>query len=172
MTTSSLEIRAEIAADYPAVHALNCAAFDTHAEARLVDHLRHSTAQHIALVAQSGEALLGYILFTPVSLSTAPQLSIMGLAPMAVQPDQQGSGIGSLLVTAGLRCCAEAGAGAVVVLGHPGYYPRFGFLPASRFGLGCNYDVPDEVFMAQELVAGYLAEASGMISYHPDFDAV
>ena len=73
----------------------------------------------------------------------------MGLAPMAVLPARQRGGIGSALVRAGLDACRQLGCTTVVVLGHPAYYPRFGFQPASRFALGCEYDVPDEAFMAE-----------------------
>jgi putative acetyltransferase len=93
----------------------------------------------------------------------------MGLAPMAVLPARQRQGIGSALVRDGLGRCRELGYEAVVVLGHPGYYPRFGFVPASRFGIGCEYDVPAEVFMALELVPGALRGKPGTIRYHPAF---
>jgi putative acetyltransferase len=93
----------------------------------------------------------------------------MGLGPMAVAPGRQNSGIGSLLVGAGLDRCRAMGAVAVVVLGHPDYYPRFGFVPASGFSIDSEYDVPDEVFMAQELVPGALRQVTGRIHYHPAF---
>lgn len=80
----------------------------------------------------------------------------MGLAPMAVAPERQRQGIGSALVRAGLDRCKEPGFGAIVVLGHPEYYPRFGFSIAKRFDIGCEYEVPDEVFMVMELQPGYL----------------
>lgn len=96
----------------------------------------------------------------------------MGLAPMAVMPAAQRRGIGSALIRSGLERCAQLGYSAVVVLGHPEYYPRFGFVPASRFGIGCEYEVPDEVFMALELEPGALTGMSGTIRYHPAFAEV
>jgi putative acetyltransferase len=90
-------------------------------------------------------------------------------APMAVAPPRQRSGIGSALVKAGLAHCKELGAVAVVVLGHPEFYPKFGFSPAARFGLKCEYDVPAEAFMAIELRAGILRGASGTVKYHAAF---
>jgi len=91
---------------------------------------------------------------------------------MAIHPDHQKKGVGKQLVEAGIRVCREAGYAGIVVLGHPEYYPRFGFQPASRFGLTSEYDVPDEVFMAMELVDGGLANVSGLVRYHALFASV
>jgi putative acetyltransferase len=110
-------------------------------------------------------------MFSPVSLSGNPALRIMGLAPMAVAPAHQRQGIGSALVRAGLERCRQLGFGAVVVLGHPAYYPRFGFSSSARFGLGCEYDVPEDVFMVLELQAGILRGASGTVLYHAAFSS-
>ncbi len=109
-------------------------------------------------------------MFSPVTLPGFPELKIMGLGPMAVIPGHQGQGIGSALVRAGLKQCRQIGFGAVVVLGHPEYYPRFGFVPSTRFGIGCEYDVPKEVFMVLELDNGYLHSASGKVEYHTAFN--
>ena len=110
-------------------------------------------------------------MFTPVSLPEFGRL-VMGLAPMAVAPSRQRRGIGSALVEAGLARCKELGAVAVVVLGHPEFYPRFGFVPAARFGLECEYEVPVEAFMAMELQPHALRGAAGKVSYHPAFGSV
>ena len=97
----------------------------------------------------------------------------MGLAPMAVAPARQRQGVGSALARAGIAACRDLGFGAVIVLGHPEYYPRFGFVPASRFGLRSEYDVPDDVFMAMELKPGALhGRGPGTIRYHPAFGNV
>lgn len=165
-------IRAERDTDRAAVHAVNAAAFPTPLEADLVDALRQQAHPLISLVAERDGTILGHILFTPVTLESRPDLRIMGLAPMAVAPEHQLSGIGSALVQAGLAECKQLGFSAVVVLGHPDYYPRFGFTPAVRYGLRSKYDVPDEVFMALELVPGALREATGTIKYHPAFSSV
>jgi len=93
----------------------------------------------------------------------------MGLAPMAVLPAKQRQGIGTALVRAGLEECRRLSFEAVIVLGHADYYPRFGFVPASRYGLTCEYDVPDDVFMVLELSAGTLEGRSGVIRYHAAF---
>ena len=162
-------IRDETGADRAAVHALNSAAFPSAAEADLVDALRELAKPSIALVAEADDRIVGHILFTPVTLSANTGLSIMGVAPMAVLPEFQRRGIGSALVAAGLSRCRDLGAGAVVVLGHPDYYPRFDFKPASDFDIDCEYDVPPGVFMLQELVPGYLQGHAGTIRYHAAF---
>jgi putative acetyltransferase len=96
-------------------------------------------------------------------------VKIAGLAPMSVLPDHQKQGIGASLVNAGLSLCVSNGYKAVVVLGHPDYYPKFGFTPASTFGIKSEYDVPDEVFMVKELENGALSEYQGVVKYHPLF---
>jgi len=164
-------IRAEEQQDRAGVRAVNVSAFETALEGNLVDALREHAAPLVSLVAEDDGAIVGHIMFSPVSLSGHPALLIMGLAPMAVSPDRQRRGIGSALVRAGLEQCKRLGFGAVVVLGHPAYYPRFGFLPSARFGIGCEYDVPEDVFMAVELRSGVLRGASGTIKYHAAFSS-
>ncbi len=167
-----MRIRAEEPRDWAAVQTLNEAAFGQPAEARLVAALREQANPVISLVAEDEGAILGYILFSPVTLTGHPELKIMGLAPMAVAPERQRQGIGSSLVRAGLDECRKLGFGAVVVLGHPKYYPRFGFSPAARLNIGCEYDVPEEFFMAMELEPGHLRGVSGTIRYHEAFNSV
>lgn len=162
-------IRPETTADIAAIHALNEVAFPTNAEAGLVDRLRVLAEPYIACVAVSDDKTVGHIAYSPVTIDGDTSVHVMGLAPMAVAPACQRNGIGSELVEAGICACRDAGVAALVVLGHPEFYPRFGFLPASNFGIGCEYDVPDEVFMAMELTAGSLAGRSGTIRYHPTF---
>lgn len=164
--------RLEEPRDYAAVYAVNAAAFETPAEAHLVDALRKEADPLISLVAEQNGEIVGHILFSPVTLSGNPNLMIMGLAPMAVRPEQQGKGIGSDLVRTGLVKCKDRGYGAVVVLGHTWYYPRFGFVPAVNYGINSEYDVPAEVFMVLELKPGYLHGAGGTIQFHPAFKDV
>ena len=164
-------VRAEEQKDRAAVHAVNVSAFETSEEAHLVDALREHARPLVSLIAEDNGAIVGHIMFSPVSLEGHPALRIMGLAPMAVSPAHQRKGIGSALVRAGLEQCTQLGFGAVVVLGHPAYYPRFGFLPSARYGIGCEYDVPEEVFMVVELHDGFLRGASGKVKYHAAFGA-
>jgi putative acetyltransferase len=162
-------IRPEEQRDWAAIHAVNVSAFETPAEANLVDALRAQAQPLVSLIAGDNGAIVGHIMFSPVTLSGHTALKIMGLAPMAVTPEHQRKGIGSALVRAGFEHCKQLGIGAVVVLGHPTYYPRFGFLSSRRFGIGCEYEVPEEVFMVAELEAGFLRGASGSVKYHAAF---
>ena len=167
-----MTIRSERASDIPGIRAVNLVAFETSAEADLVDLLREQAEPIVSLVADDGENIAGHILFSPVTLLTHPEVRIAGLAPMAVVPARQRHGIGSSLIHEGLTRCRRLGFGSVVVLGHAEYYPRFGFMPASRFGLGCEYEVPDDVFMVLELDKGILHDKAGTIRYHPAFASV
>lgn len=164
-----MRIRAEIPNDRPAIRTVHLAAFHTSVEANLVDALRAQAHPLVSLVALCNGAIAGHILFSPVKLSGHPQICVMGLAPMGVMPEQQRKGIGSALVRAGLEECRRSGADAVVVLGYPDYYPRFGFTCADMFGIRCEYNAPREAFMALELRSGALAGASGVACYHPVF---
>lgn len=170
--TVTMQIRAERQADISSIRAVNQAAFTTSAEVDLVDALRARAQPIVSLVADEDGTIVGHIMFSPVTLLPHPDLRIMGLAPMAVVPARQRRRIGSALVQEGLERCRELGFAAVVVLGHAEYYPRFGFTPASRFSLRCEYDVPDDVFMAIELDAGTLHGRSGTIRYHAAFAEV
>jgi putative acetyltransferase len=162
-------IRPEEETDHAAVHAVNRAAFETAVEADLVDALRTRAQPLVSLVAEQDGEVVGHILFSPVSLVRHAGLRLAGLAPMAVTPAHQRKGIGSALLRAGLDQCRQEGFVALVVLGHPQYYPRFGFAPAARFGIRSEYDVPDDVFMVLELEPGALAGKAGLIKYHDAF---
>lgn len=165
----SMQIRPETVADKAAVFGINAAAFPTDAEAKLVDSLRFSADPHVSLVAEYKQDVVGHIMFTPVTLRPFDNLDLMGLAPMAVSPSQQRGGIGTELVKAGLECCRALSIGAVAVLGHPEFYPRFGFRPSSRWRIKSEYDVPEDVFMMLELTVDYLQDKQGVIRYHAAF---
>jgi len=166
-------IRPEKPEDISAIRIVNGRAFGGAAEADLVDALRRNGKATISLVAEDGGRVVGHILFSPVTIETSEREIVgVGLAPMSVIPERQNQRIGSLLVEEGLRRCREAGHRFVVVLGHPGYYPRFGFVPASRFGIKSEYDVADEVFMVMELQEGALSGCAGVVKYQPEFNEV
>lgn len=162
--------RDAVPADLAALLAVHRAAFAGEQEARLVQALNDNCDSLISVVAELDANIAGHILFSPVTTEPASQVLIYGLAPMAVLPPLQRHGIGSRLVETGLMRCRDCGVGAVVVLGHKEYYPRFGFQPAASLGLGCVYDVPQEVFMALELERGALRNVSGTVHYHSLFD--
>ncbi|MEO2145999.1 MAG: N-acetyltransferase [bacterium] len=165
-----VQIRLEEERDRSAVHAVNYSAFETRAEADLVDVLREQAVPHISLIAEDKGTVIGHIMFSPVSLSGHPKIRALGLAPMAVTPRRQRQGIGTALVEAGLEHCKRGEFAFAVVLGHPRFYPRFGFRPAGQFGIDSEYEVPSEVFLALELEPGALKEKSGKVRYHAAFN--
>lgn len=167
-------IRKEIPQDLPAITHINQEAFARDAEAKLVVKLRQNGKITLSLVAVLEEQLVGHILFTPMTITAAAGdiTPVVGLGPVAVLPEYQRQGIGSHLCQTGIKMCREAGHQAVLVLGHPAYYPRFGFQQADHFGITCTYDVPAEAFMALELQDGALSQVSGVAAYEPEFDGV
>jgi putative acetyltransferase len=168
-----LIIRAETQADHHAVRQVNERAFGQASEADLVDALRKNAEPQISMVAELDGQVVGHIFFSPVLIESETSSSTaLGLAPMAVLPEFQKQAIGSALVRRGLEECRSVGHEVVVVLGHPEYYPRFGFMPAKEKGLSCEYPVPDEVFMVVELSEGALAGRKGVVKYRPEFSSV
>jgi putative acetyltransferase len=164
----SLMVRAETPEDREPIHEVNREAFGREDEARLVDALRDGGYFRLSLVVEEGGRLVGHILFSDLPIVTPDGiLPALALAPMAVLPDCQRRGIGSLLVREGLRACAEAGHRIVVVLGHPDFYPRFGFSAQQAERLASPFSGP--VFMALELVSGALAGVTGEVRYPPPF---
>ena len=163
-------IRAERAADIPWIRAVNERAFGQPDEAALVDAVRARGERSISLVAVDGERLVGHIFFTPVTIRGPDAVhEAAGLAPMAVEPAYQRRGIGSRLVAQGLDRCRESGYRIAVVLGHPTYYPRFGFVAARLHGIRFELDVPDDAFMVIELVPGALDGCTGAARYAREF---
>ncbi len=166
-------IRPETVEDFPAVRLVNEQAFARPNEADLVAALRDNAAPIISLVAVLDGRVVGHIFFSPVTVEAEDgSFAAMGLGPMAVLPAYQSQGVGSALVRAGLAACHDMGEDIVVVLGHPGFYPRFGFVPARPRGLYSEYDVPDDVFMVVELREGALARRGGLVRYRPEFSTV
>jgi len=164
-----LIIRAEHPQDIAGIHLVNRTAFDSVVEADIVDSLRQQARPFVSLVAIDTEGVIGHIAFSPMALDSHPEARIAALAPMAIAPARQRAGIGSALVRSGLDECRRLGFVAVVVLGHAEYYPRFGFVTASTFGLSPEVDVPDEAFMALELQPGAMGRYQGVVRYHPAF---
>jgi putative acetyltransferase len=168
----NINIRAETAADLDAIRHVNRLAFGQHEEAQLVDALREGGFVRLSLVAEQASQVVGHILFSDLPIITvAGTVSALALAPMAVLPEFQKQGIGSALVRRGLDECRRQGHRIVAVVGHPHFYPRFGFSSelasalASPFGGGHSW-------MAVELVPGALAGVAGRVEYPPPFEPV
>ncbi len=168
------KIRPEQSRDFAAISEVNTLAFKREKEAKLVEAIRESEffVPELSLVAVTDE-VIGHILFSIVFIETNKGIvPTLGLAPMAVKPEYQNQGIGSALVREGLKTCEDLGFEHVVVLGHPNFYPRFGFQPAKTKGIESPFRVPDEVFMVHEIKSGSLDDIIGKVKYPPAFDVV
>lgn len=163
-------VRNELPTDIPAIYAIQSAAFGKRAEADLVDGVRLAGGVRLSLVAERAGELVGHVLFSAGMLVTpAGNQPIITLGPVAVLPSQQNQRIGTTLIETGLAQLQAEGHGLVAVLGHPTYYPRFGFVPSVRYGIGSEYDVPDEVFMVWVARPDTVSVPAGKIVYHPAF---
>ncbi len=160
-------LRAEMPADAAAIDALVRAAFERADEAAIVDRLRGDGALVLSLVACVDGVVVGHVALSPVAIAGAAGGAV-GLAPLAVAPPLQRCAVGARLVEEALARARASGIGAVVVLGDPAYYTRFGFVTAARHRLRFAA-APDDAFMAAELVPGALAVARGVVRYHDAF---
>ena len=166
----TLLIRPENAADRDAIREVNQLAFGGDAEANLVDALRDGGFVTVSLVAETEAKVVGHILFSPVTVRTDnAAVEILSLAPMAVLPEFQRQGIGSALVKAGIETCRKLPYSSIVVLGHPDFYPGFGFSPDTACRLKCPFG-SGNAWMALELGRESLKEVSGTVEYPPPFD--
>ncbi|MDX1433636.1 MAG: N-acetyltransferase [Gammaproteobacteria bacterium] len=166
-------IRHETPADRAVVEALLEDAFGGRDEVILLGRLRDAVRPAVSLVAESRGVVAGHVFFSSVAIEGAdPAPPAAGLAPLAVVPPMQGRGIGAALVHAGLDACREIGWQAVFVLGDPGYYARFGFVPAAAHGLHYESEAFDAAFQMIELVPGALSGYRGLVRFHPAFDGL
>ena len=165
---SMITIRPEQAADQSGVRRVHESAFPTSAEADLVDRLRSRVPSAVALVAENDGAIVGHILFTPVSFDPPAAVTAFGLGPMAVMPGNEKHGVGRRLVQNGLAECHARGACLVVVLGDPEYYGRFGFERASRHALRNEFGA-EEAFMVFMLEAHAHPHPGTLVKYAPEF---
>ena len=150
--------------DIAAIAALNRAAFGGEEEVEIIDRLRRDGLVALSLVDREAGAIVGHILFSALNVTVDGRaVRAAALAPMAVDPARQHAGIGARLVREGLGILKGRGHEAVVVLGHPDYYPRFGFSAALAAKLAAPFSGP--AFMALELKPGALAGASGAVRY-------
>jgi predicted N-acetyltransferase YhbS len=177
MKKEQIIIRLEEEKDRKEVNSLTYEAFknmefSSGDEAGLVERLRESKEYipELSIVAEYDSRIIGHILFTKISIVGEIEYETLSLAPMSVHPDYQRMGVGKILITEGLYRAKKLGFSSVIVVGHSAYYPKFGFVPASKFGLKSTFDVPDEVFMAQELTPEALKDKVGYVRYPPEFN--
>jgi putative acetyltransferase len=170
-----IHIRPEKLEDIASINEVTRLSFGGEAEVKLIKAIRESdySIPELSLVAVQNNRIVGHILFSPIRIeSVKKSVEALALAPMAVLPECQNRGIGTKLVKHGLEACKELGYKIVIVVGHPNYYPRFGFKPAREYRLKAPFEVPDEAFMVLELVPGALKNVRGVAKYSPAFDSV
>jgi putative acetyltransferase len=170
-------VRRETAGDYDCIRRVVVEAFSGsdhghNGEADLVDDLRAEPEDRLSLVACLDDEIVGHVMFTAVAIRTAQMVTRgMGMAPLSVTPQHQNRGVGSTLVTNGLGQLFDRGCHFVVVLGHPEYYQRFGFRPASQFGVAHGFvGIRQEIFFILPVPSDTLAEVTeGDVYYHAAF---
>lgn len=168
MAAPRITIRRELAGDSSSIRAVHKLAFPTDAESRLVDALRAANQLTLSLIAIVNSEIAGHIAFSPVEIDGEP--IGWGLAPLAVVPHRQRTGVGSALTLHALNECRRLNVPLVVVLGDPEFYSRFGFAPASGWQLRDCYDGGDAfqaIFFDDRSAAPH-----GLVKYAPEFDLV
>ncbi len=164
-------VRPETPTDAAAIREITEQAFGKPNEARIVDGVRASPEfiPELSLVAEGPGGVVGHVLFSPLRVEGDGPAELLALGPIAVRPECQRQGVGGQLIRAGLERAAALGYAAIVLIGHPTYYPRFGFTPARAFGLDFPGPIRDEVFMALPLRPGGLDGVRGTVIFHPAF---
>jgi putative acetyltransferase len=165
-------LRHETGKDYSEITRVNDLAFGRTAEGKLIKQLRKKDyfVAELSIVAEYNGKIVGHLLFTPVEIrSNLQKHQTLTLAPMAVLPEYQKKSIGKLMLIFGLQEAKDLGYRSAVVLGHPSYYPRFGFEPASKWEITSPFPAPDEAFMALELLSGGLQGISGKVVFPEEF---
>lgn len=173
--SDDVSIRPERSGDEATIYEINRLAFESEDEPKLVDAVRASDGfiPELSLVAERDDRLVGHALFSRAAIRTETgEIPVLVLGPIAVLPECQNQGIGSQLIEAGLARARELGEKLVVLVGHPWYYPRFGFRPAIPLGIDYPTPIRVEVFMVLELTPGALEGIRGTIAFPPPFDEV
>ncbi|MBT8218504.1 MAG: N-acetyltransferase [Bacteroidia bacterium] len=175
-----INIRQELPKDYTAVEAMIRQTYKKselgyRGESLLVANLRTSDAfiPELSLVAELYGQIVGHILLVKIKISNANKsIDSLAFGPMSVDPSVQRSGIGSMLIQEAHQIAKTLGYDSIVLVGHEDYYPKFGYVPASQFGIKFPFEAPDAACMAIELVQGALAEADGVVVYPEPFLAI
>jgi putative acetyltransferase len=167
----AVQIRPETDDDRESIRDVNRAAFESEAEVGLVDALRDGRHVTLSLVAVVDGTIVGHILFSRLSIaSNTERLDAVSLGPMSVLPTHQRQGVGTRLVESGLEACRQQDDNIVLVLGHPAFYPRFGFSAKLALPLHSVFGGGDP-WMAAELAPGALDGVSGQVTFAPPFSA-
>ena len=170
-----INIRKETEKDYEDIKSVNDKAFGQENEGKIVENLRKNEKyiSDLSLVAEIDNKIVGHILFFPIKvISQKNEYETLSLAPMSVLPNYQKMGIGLKLIAYGIKAAKKAGYTSIIVLGHSDYYPRFGFVPASTFGIKPPFEVPDTAFMALELLPNSLKGKQGTVKYPKEYNEV
>ena len=166
-----IHIRKEQKKDFKAIREVNDKAFEQPEEGIVVEKIRNRNSNILSLVAEVEGKVIGHILFSPAVIEMKDKTwDGMGLAPMSVLPEYQNKGIGTKLVDAGMKEIRNRDCPFVIVLGHPNYYPRFGFKTATRYGVKCQWEVPEEAFMIMILDENAMDDITGVAKYLPEFN--
>jgi putative acetyltransferase len=168
-----IAIRPEHEADVSAIRQIHRAAFQSEGEAILVEKIRESQwfIPPLSLVALVAAKAVGHVLLSYIDLVSGTSSKVLGLAPLAVLPEFQRQGIGSLLVNKGIDLADEQGEPLIIVLGDPAFYSRFGFMPASRFAISCPFPGAEDAFMVKPL-SNFSPDLHGKVIYPEAFAVV
>jgi predicted N-acetyltransferase YhbS len=170
-----IQIRKETPDDFQQVARLIEMAFRRKNEADLVEKLRHNKKynSNLSFVAEYNGVVVGHVLFSPIVIRSGDtERESLALAPLSISPEFQKMGVGGRLIEEGLRTARELGYSSVIVLGHPEYYSKFGFVPARKWGISVPFKVPDDTFMGIELQADALLKSGGVVEYPEEFSEV
>ncbi|MDD2777814.1 MAG: N-acetyltransferase [Methanocellales archaeon] len=167
----NVTLRKEEEKDYKKVYEVNCFAFQQENESKLIERIRKGKnfVSELSLVAEIDDEIVGHILFSRIKIFGDSVFDSLALAPMAVSPKFQKKGIGRKLIKKGMEKVKELGFDSIIVLGHKGYYPKFGFQRASKWNIKCPFEVPDEAFMAIELTERAFEGNAGTVKYPDEF---
>lgn len=170
----NITIRKEEENDHIQIYDVNKSAFQQENEGKSIEKIRKSEnfIPELSIVAELNNRIVGHILFSKIKIVGDSNYQSLFLAPMAVIPEFQKRGIGSELIKRGMDKAKELGFNSIIVLGHKEYYPKFGFQRASRWGIKCPFEVPDDVFMAIELTEKALEGKAGTVEYPDEFNEV